>query len=82
MTIPFGSNTIIASWIDKDDRTARNQDAQQWAIGASHALSKRTSAYASYGKIRNGNGAGYTVGNNTDTGSGDVAYNVGVRHTF
>lgn len=81
-TFTFGGNTLIASWIDKDDRSARNQDAQQWAIGVNHALSRRTSAYASYGTIRNENGAGYTVGNNTDTGSGDVGYNVGVRHAF
>lgn len=81
-TVPFGTNTLIVSVIDKDDRTVRDQDAQQWAIGVNHALSKRTSAYASYGKIKNRNGAGYTVGNNTDTGSGDVAYNAGVRHSF
>jgi general bacterial porin, GBP family len=82
-TIPFaGNNTLIASWIDKDDKTVRDQDAQQWAVGVNHAFSKRTSAYASYGKIRNRNGAGYTVGNNTDNGSGDVAYNAGLRHTF
>ena len=82
-TIPFGgSNTLIASVIDKDDTTARDQDALQVAVALNHALSRRTSVYTSYGKIRNRRGAGYTVGNNTDVGSGNAAFNLGVRHTF
>ena len=43
---------------------------------------KRTSAYFAYAKISNKNGAGYTVGNNTDIGTGNSAVNLGVRHTF
>ncbi|HEX9171414.1 MAG TPA: porin [Telluria sp.] len=82
VAVPFGANTLLASYIRKDDRTGFNQDADQWAVGYTHALSKRTLAYTSYGKISNDNGAGYTVGNNTDAGSGDSAFNVGVRHTF
>lgn len=79
---PFGASTVLASYIRKDDRTANNQDANQWAIGYTYALSKRTSVYSSYAKISNKNGAGYTVGNNTEAGSGDQAYNLGVRHSF
>ena len=30
----------------------------------------------------NKNGAGYTVGNNNEAGSGDKAFNVGIRHAF
>lgn len=82
VAVPFGANTVLASYIRKDDRTSFNQDADQWAVGYTHALSKRTTAYTSYGKISNDNGAAYTVGNNTDVGSGDSAFNVGVRHTF
>ena len=64
--------------------TAANADADPTMLVARgmYALSKRTTAYTSYGKIGNDNGAGYTVGNNTDVGSGDSAFNVGVRHTF
>ncbi len=77
-----GANTLVASYIRKNDKTFRNQDADQWAVGLQHALSKRTSAYVAYAKISNKNGAGYTVGNNTDIGTGDSAVNLGVRHTF
>lgn len=80
--VPFGANALMASFIRKDDRTAFNQDADQWALGLTRSLSKRTSLYTSYGKIKNKNGAGYTVGNNSDVGSGDTAYNAGIRHSF
>jgi len=83
VTVPVGpAGTVMASYIRKDDKTTNNQDAQQWALGYSQALSKRTSAYVAYAKIKNKNGAGYTVGNNTEVGSGDKAFNVGMRHSF
>lgn len=82
-TVPVGpAGTVMASFIRTNDKTAANADADQWALGYSYALSKRTSTYASYAKIKNKNGAGYTVGNNSNVGSGDKAFNVGVRHSF
>jgi len=82
-TIPVGgAGTIMTSYIYKDDRGAANADATQIAVGYSHALSKRTSAYVAFAKIKNKNNAGYTVGNNTEVGSGDKAFNLGVRHSF
>lgn len=80
-TVPVGTGNIVASYTDKDDKV-KNQDATQWAIGYLHSLSKRTTAYVAYAKIKNKNGAGYTVGNNTEAGSGDKAFNLGVKHTF
>ncbi|MES3025252.1 MAG: porin [Pseudomonadota bacterium] len=82
VSVPFGSNTFLASYIAKDDRSAGKRDARQIAVGITHALSKRTSLYSSYGKISNENGAIYTVGNNSDVGTGDRAFNAGVRHAF
>ncbi|MGV8892003.1 MAG: porin [Burkholderiaceae bacterium] len=82
VAVPFGDSTVLASYIRKDDKTSFNQDANQWALGYTYALSKRTSLYGSYAQIDNKNGAGYTVGNNTEVGSGDQAFNLGVRHSF
>lgn len=82
VALPMGASTILASYIRKDDRTSLNQDASQWALGYTYALSKRTSLYSSYAKIKNENGAAYTVGNNTEVGTGDQAFNLGVRHSF
>jgi general bacterial porin, GBP family len=81
-SVPFGMTTLMASYIRKNDRTGYDQDAHQWGVGLSHALSRRTSLYTAYARIRNKHGAGYTVGNNTEPGSGDSAFNLGVRHLF
>jgi len=80
--VPVGAGTIMASYTRKDDKTVNNQDADQFAVGYLYTLSKRTGAYASYAKIKNKNGAGYTVGNNNEPGTGDKAFNVGIRHAF
>jgi predicted porin len=82
VTVPFGQHTVLASYIRKNDKTALNQDADQWAIGYRYALSKRTDLYTAYARIKNKNGAGYTVGSAIEAGSGDKAFNLGVRHTF
>jgi predicted porin len=83
VTAPIGAaGTLMASYIDKDDKEFANRDASQWAIGYNYALSKRTSTYVAYAKIKNKNGAGYTVGNNSEAGTGDKAFNVGVKHSF
>lgn len=82
VAVPFGASTILASYIRKDDKGSLNQDAHQWALGYTYALSKRTSLYSSYAQIKNENGAGYTVGNNSEVGTGDQALNLGVRHSF
>ena len=82
-TVPVGpAGTVMASVIHVNDKSGLNADANQFAVGYSYALSKRTSTYASYAKISNKNNAGYTVGNNSNVGSGDQAFNVGVRHSF
>lgn len=83
VSAPVGpAGTVMASYIRKNDTEASNMDATQWAVGYSYALSKRTSAYTSFAKIKNSNNAGYTVGNATEVGTGDKAFNVGMRHSF
>jgi len=83
VTVPVGpAGTVMASYIHVNDKDVANADANQFALGYSYALSKRTSTYASYAKISNKNNAGYTVGNNSNVGTGDKAFNVGVRHSF
>ena len=82
LAAPLGAGTLMFSVMHKDDRTAFNQDARSWGIGYLHALTKRTGLYAAYAHIDNRNGAGYTVGNNTESGSGNTGWNAGVKHTF
>nr|WP_315397567.1 porin [uncultured Duganella sp.] len=82
LTAPVGNGTVMASYIRKNDKESFNRDASQWGVGYSYNLSKRTSTYVAFAKIKNKNGAGYTVGNNTDVGTGDKAFNIGVKHSF
>ena len=83
MAMPVAAGTtLLASYIRKDDRDLANQDANQMAFGASHAVSRRTDFYAAYSHIQNRNGAAYTVGNASARGSGNSAINIGMRHAF
>lgn len=82
VSVPVGSGSVLASFIRKDDRTGANSDADQWALGYTYALSKRTNFYTSFARISNDPGATYTVGNASEAGTGDKAFNVGIRHRF
>jgi GBP family porin len=81
-SVPFGPGAFKASFARKNDRSAVNYDADQYAIGYEYSLSKRTNLYTSFARISNDNGAGYTVGNASEIGSGDKAFNIGVTHSF
>lgn len=82
VTVPFGANAVMASYIRHKDRTTLSQNANQVALGYTYALSKRTNLYSSYARISESNGAAFTVGNATGGGSNDKAFNVGIRHKF
>lgn len=82
VSVPFENHTFLASYIRKDDRNTANNDANLFGLGYTYAISKRTNVYAAWARIDNKNLASYTVGNNSETGSGDKAFNLGLRHTF
>jgi predicted porin len=81
-SLPLGASTVVATMVRKDDRTALNQDAQQYALAYMYAFSRRTDVYTSYARIRNHNGAGYTEGNSEEPGIGNRQFTVGLRHRF
>ena len=79
-TAPLGpAGTLIASYAKKNNRAVANADAEQWAIGYSHKLSKRTNVYTSYGRLSNDSGSSLRVPVAGNTAS---EFNVGVRHVF
>ena len=61
-------------------------DANQWAIGYVHNLSKRTALYTNYSQVKNkGTGKQFTVGGGngvTDAGGSSSGFEAGVRHSF
>ncbi|WP_323145011.1 porin [Massilia phyllosphaerae] len=82
LSVPIGAHTLLASWIHKDDKEARHQDADQVGLGYRYNLSRRTDLYTIYARMLNKRGASYTLGNAADGGSGDRAINLGIRHRF
>jgi predicted porin len=82
VTVPIGGGNLMASYIHHNDRTSADKDANQVGIGYQYFLSKRTSVYTAFARIKNDNGAIFTVGNATEAGTGDKAFNLGVVHNF
>jgi predicted porin len=88
VSAPIGVGTLMASYIDKNDRTNQALGGKQMAIGYSHPVSKRTSFYTSYGYIDNDTNGTNTVGDASSGGSKPAAGHsssalaVGVRHKF
>jgi predicted porin len=82
VSVPVGAGTIMASYTRRDDNLATNRDVNMIALGYTHALSKRTNVYTSYGNIKNRRGSAYTVGGATEGGSGSKGFAVGIRHLF
>lgn len=79
-TAPLGAaGTVMASYAKKNNRAVANADAEQWAIGYAHKLSKRTNLYTSYGRLSNDSGSSLRVPVAGNTAS---EFNVGVRHVF
>ncbi len=77
---PVGAaGAVIVSYVNKTNSSVDNADADQWAIGYTHNLSKRTALYTSYGQLSNDGNASYQV---TTAGNSDKLFMAGVRHSF
>jgi predicted porin len=82
VTVPVAGGNVMASYVRHNDRTSADQDANQIGVGYLYPLSKRTSVYTAFARIQNLHGAAYLVGNATEQGTGDKAFNFGVVHNF
>jgi predicted porin len=82
VTVPVAGGNVMASYIRHNDRSSADKDANQLGVGYLYPLSKRTSVYTAYGRIQNQHGAAFTVGNATEAGTGNKAFNLGVVHNF
>jgi predicted porin len=82
VTVPLGHGSLLASYVYHDDRGVLNRDANQWGTAYNYPLSKRTSLYVAFARIANRNGAAFHVGNATESGTGNKAFNLGAVHNF
>jgi predicted porin len=85
--IPIGAGEIRLAWAHANVKTpisAAVDDADQFAIGYVHNLSKRTAVYATYARVNNkGNGVAFNNGRaTTDLGGSTDGFDLGIRHSF
>lgn len=84
-SVPVGAAELRASYAKADSSNTGAYDAKMMGVEGIYNLSKRTAVYASYGKIDNSNGAGFTVIGGTlgsAVNAASTGYNVGFRHSF
>src|SRR5688572_7850459 len=93
-TFPVGPGLIRASYSYTDfdlGGVAEDPEAQKFAIGYVHNLSKRTALYATAAYLKNKNGLDMTVGGPAMvtsfqgiplTGKSSRGYDIGIRHAF
>ncbi len=87
----IGAITLKANYLKADDyKGVANSGAKQYTLGADYALSKRSTAYVYYAKVKNDTNAGYGLG----AGGGDSnqvignlgadpsVIGLGMKHTF
>jgi predicted porin len=78
----LGDTTLLASFIRKNDRDLANHDADQLALGATYAISRRTDFYSTWSVTRSRNIAGQAIDATVMPGSKNNALNIGMRHAF
>ncbi|WP_019139568.1 porin [Noviherbaspirillum massiliense] len=80
VSAPVGAvGSVYASWNRNDFRDFDDAKSNQYAIGYSHSLSKRTNLYTSFGYTKNDDGVRL---NAFAAGESDKEFQLGVRHTF
>jgi predicted porin len=80
VSAPVGATgTVLASYVRNDVKVAGDAKSDQYAIGYTHGLSKRTNLYTSYSYLKNDKGVAL---NAFRAGESVRLFNVGVRHQF
>lgn len=82
LAMPMGPTTLLASYIRKNDRDLANLDADQFAVGGTYKISRRTDVYSAYSLTKWRSGAGYMASSAILSGKGSSALNIGMRHSF
>ena len=80
--VPVGAGQIRVAYSSVSTTGIAN-DADQWALGYVHNLSKRTALYANWSRVNNDGGTNYNVGRPTTVvGGSSEGYEFGLRHAF
>ncbi|MEF7616459.1 porin [Aquincola sp. MAHUQ-54] len=88
--VPLGSGTVRASYVHSEGKggaftaDGRKNEADLFAIGYVHDLSKRTAVYSNFSYIKNKGGAQFVVSGGPALNGGDKSrgLDVGIKHSF
>jgi predicted porin len=78
-TVPVGAGAILADYTRITNSKIADSNSNQWALGYTYNLSKRTNLYTSYSQVKNDKNVALLAGGK---GLTDKLFNVGIRHTF
>ena len=85
--VKLGKGEVLFNYIQQEVDLAGSPEAKSFGIAYVHPLSRRTNLYATYGQLKNENGAdfalraaGFGVGGAANTDP--QAFAVGIRHRF
>ena len=79
LTVPFGANAVFADYTHKKAKWHAHADADQYAVGFTHQLSKRTNLYAALTAVKNEE---FSLVDTEVPGNTVTALQLGVRHSF
>lgn len=79
VSAPLAGGTVLASYIRSDVKDLDSGKSEQFAVGYTYPLSKRTKVYTSYAHVSNDANVGLISGVNGETAS---KFNVGINHAF
>ena len=83
VTVPAGAaGSVIASFIRNELTDLADGRSDQYALGYSHKLSKRTNVYTSVSYTRNGDDVALNTYRGEQLGQSVRLFNLGVRHAF
>ena len=79
LTVPFGANAVFADYTHKKVSCHSKADADQYAIGVTHSLSRRTNLYAAYTAVKNDD---FSFIDTEVPGNSVSTIQLGLRHSF
>ena len=79
LTAPFGANSVFAGYTHKRNKLVSNANADQYAVGYTYSLSKRTNLYAAYTYVKNQQESEIDT---DEAGNSVKAVQAGFRHSF
>jgi predicted porin len=82
VSAPVGVGTVLASYIRNDFKGEDNAASDQYALGYTHPLSKRTNLYTSFSYTKNDADVALNTFNADQDGKSVRLFNVGIRHAF